>query len=599
MKNLRIFLAVFTIGIIILSCEDPLERTAVGRFSEDSVFNDETLTDLVVANLFSRAKFLPGANETNPSRLVVDACAGGYSRTFGGWPGGYQFTRGLFTEQGTGGQGTNEYWEWPLLREINETIQQLRSENSSLPQEYKDTRMGELHFLRAWVYFQKVKRYGGVPIIKEPQSLDVPLDELQVPRNTEEETYDFIAEECDLAVSLLADKNADNGRPTQWAALALKSRAMLYAGSIGEFGTIQLNGLLGISNPDKYWQLSYDASKKIIDEGGFQLYGTGAGSFEEAENSYYDLFTKNAELGSNNEAIFTEVFGGEGARPEDWERWNAPAVVSGTTFLNTYLETFEMYEFIDGTPGTLDKSTLVEGVFHDMADFIGRKDPRCRANIFLPEVEYGGETVWMHEGLYVNGVLETSDVDGIDVPAQGPSRDIQRTGMFNRKRCNEEFLVGPSRGLGGTDYMVFRLGEMYLNLAEAAYALERDGEALEALNTIRRRVLMPDKTAIDWPTIQNERAVELTFEQHRYWDLRRWRIAHIELDRRESKNNKYTGVRWRKDFDNPGMYEIIHTTTGTATDSWDRIFEEHFYYFPIGLDRIQRSPALVENPGYE
>ncbi|WP_186826856.1 RagB/SusD family nutrient uptake outer membrane protein [Seonamhaeicola algicola] len=599
MKKIKLFIAIFTLGIIVLSCEDPLERTAVGRFSEDSVFNDETLTDLVVANLFARARFLPGSNDLNPSRLVVDACAGGYSRTFGGWPGGYQFTRGLFTELGTGGQGTNEYWDWALVREINEVIFKLKSEGNTLPQEYTDTRIGELHFLRAWVYFQKVKRYGGVPIITEPQSFDLALDELQIPRNSEEETYDFIAEECDLAVSLLADKMQQGGRPTHWAALALKSRAMLYAGSIGEFGNMQLNGLLGISNPDKYWQLSYDASKKIINEGPFTLYGDNPSSFEEAENLYYDLFTKDAELGNNNEAIFTEVFGGQGARPEDWERWCAPAVVSGTTFLNTYLETFEMYEYIDGTPGTLDRSTLVPGVFHDMDNFIGRKDPRCRANIFLPEVEYGGQTVWMHEGLYVNGVLETSNIDGIDVPAKGPSRDIERTGMFNRKRCNEQFLVGPSRGQGGTDYMVFRLGEMYLNLAEAAYALGRDSEGLEALNRIRRRVNMPDKLTINWSVIQNERAVELAFEQHRYWDLRRWRIAHIELDRRASKGNKYTGVRWRKDYDNPGMYEIIHTTTGTATDSWDRIFEEHHYYFPIGLARIQRSPALVENPGYE
>ncbi len=596
MKKIRIFLAVFTVGIIILSCEDPLERTAVDRFADASIFNDETLTDLTVANLFARAKFLPGANETNPSRLVVDACAGGYSRTFGGWPGGYQFTRGLFTEQGTGGQGTNEYWDWFLVREINEVMIQIN--DGGLPQEYKDTRTGELHFLRAWVYFQMVKRYGGVPIIREPQSINLPLDDLQVPRNSEEETYDFIAEECDMAVTLLEGKELNGGRPTHWAALALKSRAMLYAGSIGEFGTMQLSGLLGISNPDKFWQLSYDASKRIIDEGPFQLYGAGPSSFEEAEQNYYDLFTTKAELGQNSEAIFTEVFIGNGVKPEDWERWCAPAVVSGTTFLNTYLETFEMYEYIDGTPGALDRSTLVEGVFHDMADFIGRKDPRCRANIFLPEQQYGGFTVWMHEGLYVNGVLETSNVDGVDVPAQGPSRDIQRTGMFNRKRSNDQFLVGPARGQGGTDYMVFRLGETYLNLAEAAYALERNGEALEALNTIRRRVLMPDKTSIDWPTIQNERAVELTFEQHRYWDLRRWRLAHIELDRRASKGNKYTGVRWRKDFDNPGFYEIIHTTTGTATDSWDRIFEEHHYYFPIGLARIQRSPALIENPGY-
>ncbi|WP_343328554.1 RagB/SusD family nutrient uptake outer membrane protein [Polaribacter staleyi] len=592
MKNKYIYIGIFTIISILFSCENPLERTALGIFSEENVWADETLTDLYIANVFARTNFLPGGGNGDVGQLVVDACAGGYARTYGGWPTGYQFTRGAFSSQGTG-NASNEYWKWDLVRDINTGIEELSNPESTLSEEYRNIRLGELHFLRAWVYLQKVKRYGGVPIIRKAQSVEDSFEKISVPRNSEQEVYDFIAEECDLAKTLLEGKTLEYGRATSWAALALKSRAMLYAGSIGEFGSIQMNGLLGIDNADKYWQMSYDASKKLIAEGGFSLYGAGAATYEEAEKSYYELFTKAEQ---NSETIFAEVFVGDGSKSEDWERWNAPSIVNGTTFLNTYLETFEMYEYIDGTSGKLDRSTLVEGVFHNMADFIGKKDPRCRANIFLPESTYGGETVWMHEGLYVGGVLKTDNVTGIDIPAKGPSRDIQRTGFFNKKRSNEEYLVGDGFGLGGTDYMVFRLGEIYLNLAEAAFALGKDAEALEALNTVRRRVLMPDKPAITWEVIQNERGVELAFEQHRYWDLRRWRIAETELDRR---GNKYSGVRWRKDYDNPGMYEIILTTTGTATDSWDRIFEENHYYFPIGLDRRQRSPALVENPGYE
>lgn len=591
MKNIKIYALFFVLAGIIASCEDPLDRTAQGIFTEENVWGAENTVDLYVANVFARTNFLPGGSNGNTGELVVDACAGGYCRTYGAWAGGYQFTQGAFSAQGPGNT-SNDYWRWDLVRDINVGIEELTN-STALTQDFKDTRIGELHFLRAWVYFQKVKRYGGVPIIKKAQQLNQSFEEISVPRNSEQEVYDFIAEECDLAETFLQSKNLEKGRATSWAALALKSRAMMYAGSIGEFGTIQLDGLLGIDNADKYWQLSYDASKKLIAEGGFSLHGLGAANFDEAEQSYYDLFTRAED---NNEAIFSEVFVGEGAKFEDWERWCAPAVVNGTTFLNTYLETFEMYEYTDGTSGQLDRSTLVEGVFHDMADFIGKKDPRCRANIFLPESEYGGATVWMHEGLYVGGDLKVNNIDGIDVPAKGPSRDIGLTGFFNKKRSNEDYLVGNGFGLGGTDYMVFRLGEIYLNLAEAAFALEKNAEALEALNTVRRRVLMPDKPAITWEVIQNERAVELTFEQHRYWDLRRWRIAETELDRR---GKKYSGVRWRKDYDNPGMYEIIHTTTGTATDSWDRIFEAHHYYFPIGLERIQRSPALKENPGYE
>ncbi len=599
MKYIKAFIFVFALGIF-LSCEDPLERGPLNIISENNVWDlgDEALVNSYIANLYARTEFYPGAAAGNIHRLVVDACAGGYCRTFGPWPAGYQFIQGLFTNQGTGGNGVNEYWRWDLVRDINTALERLDVESSAFDQEFKEATIGELHFLRAWVYFQKVKRYGGIPLIDKVQTLESGIENLSVARSSEEEIYDFIAAECDLAKSMLENKSQDRGRANYWAALALKSRAMMYAGSVGEFGSIQLNGLLGIGDADKYWQLSYDASKEIIDNGGFALFGTGSPDFATAEQKYYELFTK-AE--ANGEEIMGDIYNGEGAKPNDWERWCAPALVGGTTFLNTFLETYEMYEFTDGTPGNLDRNTLVEGVFHDISDFILGKDPRARANTFLPESQYMGQTVWMHEGVYIDGVLHTSsetipagaDLGG--VPIQGPARDIQRTGFFNKKRSNEDMDVASVQGIGSTDYMIFRLGEIYLNLAEAAFALERNDEALEALNTIRRRVNMPDKPAISWEVIQNERAVELAFEHHRYWDLRRWRIAEEKLD---SDNILFSGVRWRKDISNPGMYEIIHQTSGTATDHFPRSFEPHHYYFPIGLARIQRSPELIENPGY-
>lgn len=594
MKYTKILILILLVNLI-CSCEDPLDKGPLGIISEEVVWDSESLLDLYVANLYARAEFYPGGGSgkdgsgSDVGLLVAPSCAGGYCRTFGGWPTGYVFTQGLFTDQGTGAGDVMGYWKYDLVRDINTALLELEEPSVNFETKYVEERQGELHFLRAWAYFQMVMRYGGVPIITVPQNIEDPIEELRVSRDSEQAVYDFIEQECNLAEQLLEDKSPEYGKATSWAVLALKSRAMMFAGSVGEFGEMQLDGLLGISDADKYWTLSYDASKKIIEEGGFSLYGMGS---SDPEKDYYELFTK-AER--NSETILAEIYEGEGSKANDWERWCAPAVVNGTTFFNTFLETFEMYEYTDGTSGKLDRSTLVAGVFHDMADFIGKKDPRCRANIFLPEVEYAGETVYMHEGMYVDGVYYTSDVPGIDVPAKGPARDIQRTGFFNKKRSDQENKVNSVFGLGKTDYMIFRLGEIYLNLAEAAYALGKDEEALDALNMIRRRVNMPDKTTIDWDIIRNERAVELCFENQRYWDLRRWRIAEQELD---SDYIKFSGVRWRKDYSHPGMYEIIHTTTGTATDPWDRKFAPNHYYFPITLERVQNNPSLVENPGY-
>lgn len=579
----------------IISCENPLDRGPLGIISEDNVWSSQDLLDLYLGNLYARCEFSPGASGDKESPdvglLVANASAAGYCRTYGPWPTGYKFTQGFFTNQGTDPADILGYWKYDLVRDINVAIQKLEDPISNLDQVYKDAALGQLHFLRAWVYFQMVIRYGGVPIILKPQSIETPADQLSIPRSSEQEVYDLIGQECDKSQQLLVGKTMDYGKATSWAALALKSRAMMYAGSIGLFGTMQLDGLLGINDPDlNYYKMSYDASKKIISEGGFELYGMGS---SDPVQSYYDLFTR-AER--NNETILAEVFDGEGGKAEDWERWCAPALVDGTTFMNTYLETYEMYENTDGSSGKVDRSTLVAGVFHNMADFIGKKDPRFRANTFYPECTYMGKTVYMHEGMYVDGVYHTSNVEGLDIPSQGPHRDIGRTGFFNKKRSNEDYDVHSLFNLGGTDYMIFRLGEIYLNLAEAAYALGKDQEALDALNMVRRRVNMPDKTTIDWTTIQNERKVELCFENQHYWDVRRWRIAEKELD---SSQRTFTGVTWRKDYSNPGMYEIILHTTGNATDPWPRIFKPNFYYFPITLARIQNDPSLVENPGYE
>lgn len=596
-----------TVFTMISACEDPLSRGPLDTITEDALWVDKVLVDARFANLYARSEFYRGGNnlgnnnESDIGRLVVDAASGGYCRTFGGWPTGYRFIEQTFsTDNGTGAGNVNEFWKYDLVRDINDALEQLSADGNPLDPEFKETRIGELHFLRAWVYFQMVRRYGGVPILENTQEISSDIESLAVPRNSETEVYDFIARDCDTARELLKGKPFIRGRINEWAAVALKSRAMMFAGSIGEFGELQLDGLLGISNPEIYWQMSYDASKDIIENGGFSLYGSGSSSFEEAEKNYYDLFTRAVEDPSNGEEIFVDVYLGDGLKANDWERWCAPEKFGGTTFLNTFLETFEMYEYTDGTPGTIDRSILVEGVDHDMSDFIGNKDPRLRANTFLPETSYLGETVWLHAGLVENGEIRDTgnsvEIDGVEVPVKGFNRDVIRTGMFNKKRSSEDVDVGNARGFGTTDYMIFRLGEIYLNFAEAAYALGNEAEALDALNTIRNRVNMPNKTSIDWPTIQNERAVELAFENHRYWDLRRWRIAVEKLD---ADNTSFSGVRWYKSVDNPGSYWVVHQPGGDATDARDRNFEEHHYYFPIGTQRIQQSfGKLLENPGY-
>ena len=146
-------------------------------------------------------------------------------------------------------------------------------------------------------------------------------------------------------------------------------------------------------------------------------------------------------------------------------------------------------------------------------------------------------------------------------------------------------------GISSTDYLVFRYGEILLNLAEAAFELGETGEALEAVNDIRKRAGISPLESVDRDKIRHERKVELAFEGHRYWDVRRWRIAVDVL----SKPN--SGLRYILDYET-GKYQlqILDNVDGTGTSP---NFYEHNYYFPITLSRTGNNSNLQENPGYQ
>jgi hypothetical protein len=140
-----------------------------------------------------------------------------------------------------------------------------------------------------------------------------------------------------------------------------------------------------------------------------------------------------------------------------------------------------------------------------------------------------------------------------------------------------------------TDYMIFRYGEILLNMAEAAYELGKDGEALEFVNQIRKRAGINKLTSIDLDKIKHERKVELAFENHRYWDLRRWRDAE------EALTQWYTGVRYVLDYETRKYWiEFLDHVDGANQPQ----FPESNYYFPITQARIGANSNLVENPRY-
>src|SRR5690606_35035239 len=205
----------------------------------------------------------------------------------------------------------------------------------------------------------------------------------------------------------------------------------------------------------------------------------------------------------------------------------------------------------------------------------GNRDPRFKASVFYPESPWQGDKVYIHSKTIRNGEELTAGVAEDGWPYKAENRNTLRTGFMVRKRTNENMT--PEAGVisDDTDYIIFRVGEIYLNLAEAAYYLNRQDEALNALNRLRERADMPPKTEITMDIIQNERLVELTFENHSYWDIRRWRIAEDVLDGVRMKGLQYT-----YNYDTKKYQINIINAEGVP-----RIFQPRNYYLPLGVNR--------------
>lgn len=487
------------------------------------------------------------------------------------------------------------WWGYDQIYQMNLLIDKL-PEEPGLTDEEKAAAISETRFLRAYSYFHMAKLFGGVPLITKPQSIDDPEEELYPARNKEVEIYDFVLSELDAIVNDLPETvhAAEHGRPTQNTALALKSRAAMYAASIAQYGTVNLDGVVGIpsSKANSYWQASYDASKKIMEysaanSGNLALYNQIP---DDKAQNYRQLFLDQR----NVEIIWARSFLGQpGASEGPMGLWNlaqSPRSLHpwvGGQACAVYLEMADAYENADGTPGKLDPASLENGLV-TVDELFGNKEPRFFGALYTQNTDFYGRTVQMYDGIIdLEGNLITSgNYKGLNV--QPAKNKINGFGVL--KYCDG------SRWPQSTDMITFRYGEILLNHAEAAFELGKAPEALDAVNQIRERAGVPVHTEIDMDKIRHERKIELAFEGQRYWDLRRWRIAKTELTK------TYSTLRFILDYasyeadpTNPKFQVSILPSDGGRTP----VFNEENYYFPITPGRIANNGNLVENPGYE
>jgi starch-binding outer membrane protein, SusD/RagB family len=591
MKKYIFILSLFS-GVL-FSCEDEiLNKEPLDIISSAVVWDDEVFTEAYIADVYNSLPFMHYGNHPNDYYDMP------MLETLTDQAGGSRDNRdparkkvGQTIETG----GLIEMWLYPQIRKINEFYENIAS--STIIPEQKNTFIGCIKFVEAFSYFEMAKRYGAVPVITEAQQIDDPEEELYPSRTPEVQVYEYAIGLLDEILDQeLLGFNEKAGYPTKGAALALKSRIALYAASIARFSTVQLDGLLGVhrSDENKFWQMAYDAADAVIKSGNYSLYKKFPGNLP---NRFYRMSIDK----DNPERIFVKKYDGTNVG-HSYDFSMAPvgfAPVYACANAAPYLDFVESFEKTDGSSSEIPREWETNDKLVTPEDLYGEYDPRMKGAILHEGSIYQGEEVNLYQGLRLpdGSILDSENGSYEGVSSWGESRKGNSsqqlyTGFSVKKYLDEDYM-DPQNGLSSTDKVILRLGEMYLNRAEAAFYLNNGDKGLADINILRERAGMPLRTIMTEEFIRYERMAELCFEDGaRYWDLIRWRTAVDAITR------DFSGIRLIKDFETGKYLVRFDKFIGTAAPYESRFGVEH-YYKPITPNRIANNPNLApENPGY-
>lgn len=616
----------------VVGCSDDyLTTNPQTILTDEQVWGDPDRVLGVIANYYSRMPQELGLEQGQYEDMTAYDDAIWSSGT--GWESRNQLVNYSYNRWTLWNNGGSSYG---LIRDINLAIDNItETEGTRMSPAQKEAFIAELRFIRAYVYFEHVKRMGGVPIVTEQMIYDFSGDPsyLQLPRDTEAAVYDFIADEIDAIVDQLGNEGSKT-RANRYTALALKSRAMLYAGSLAKFNNemdtpITLpGGEVGIpaDRAEGYFQESLEASQAIL-AGPYELYDANANP---GENFYEAITTKSG----NNEVIFVRDYSAAAGYTHLFtlqtiprsQRLESPNGFGGSA-VSPSLSLVEAYDYLDNSPGTLrgvgTGSETAAGqanwIFYDQPeDIFEGKDPRLYGTIIYPGSSFAGKPISLQAGVYVwdadlgrydrvEGERNSTYVDGgVLVGEDGPLRNdtyTSATGFLLRKYVDTA-PAAPTSAVGSDIWWIyFRLGEIYLNAAEAAFELGDEPLAREYINTLRERAGFPPNSLplVDRERIRNERRVELAFEDHRVWDLIRWRTAHEVWNGVENDPLAQVHVLFPYRIVRPGHPDdgkFVYDRAPSTRQTFPRFFRMGNYYSEIPNQVVGNNPLIVRNPSH-
>lgn len=531
--NITLLLA---LGFAVSSCNDWLDGVEqTSTVSDEIVWQDESYVDKYVNAFytflnkygqFGEAQFSGSLTEGLTDSFKYGSVALGDRA---GHPNNYVTNPDVISPDGCLYSIWTEDLAYGNIRQMNQFLI-MQKKYSKFSVEKNELWEAQIRFFRAYIYFQLAKRHGGVILYDNiPESNDKA-------RSTAAETWQFIADDLDYAAAKLPKgwDATNKGRVTKGAAYALKSRAMLYA---------------------ERWLDAYNAADEV----------------EKLE--LYDLVDNYADAwkGNNVESILEFDYNQATGPSHTFDRWYVPAS-DGYNYGATGTPTQEMVECYEDKNGNKVDWTKWHNTTTDIPPY-SELEPRFAATVI-----YRGST-W--KGKVMDCSVGGLNGEFMPYREQAYSFGKTTTGYFLRKLLDEK-LLDVENILSSQAWVEIRFAEVLLNKAEAAYRLNRIGEAQSLMNRVRGRkgVNLPGKSSSGetwFKDYRNERKVELAYEGHLFWDMRRWKLAHIEYNNYRCHGIKITN----------NTYEYVDC------DGLDRKFPQKLYVLPIPTLELKTN-ALIE-----
>lgn len=580
-KNILIGV-LFTLSGIMTGC-DTLDIKNLDSYDESVVWNDVNLATAYVNNLYAENFDGWSTNADANSDILT----------------GMPWYLGTITETG----GAYKKWTYTAVRHINEVIANLE-DNPSLDKVVRDNLLGQAYFMRAFNYYWMVLHHGGVPYIKVPQDKD--KDDLKVKRNSTAECFLFIVEDLNKAISLLPAKipasSSDYGRIDQCFAKAWKAKTLLLKCSP------QFNPSKPYNNT--YWQEAYVAAKEAYDfcvANGIAL-----------TPKYVDIWLQ--EKGP--EVIFPIIYSNPN-KVASWAAGTRPASISrDVNYSNPTWEFVKDFPMLDGKRFDDPTGKYYVGNEQDLLkSFWKNRDPRFNQVCLYNGAKYpvAGKPSGYRQ-YNALGISNADDQYGINPAAHTNAvNNDSYSGFYNYKAADMS-LTQATVLTYDIDYIYMRFAELMFIYAEAANETGHSNISIDMLKQIRKRagieagadglygLNVGSREAIR-KAILDEREIELCYEGHRFWDLRRtrnmmklagWTKHGIEaiainpdgtdmdlnVAREKTNNNQLTTGDFRY---------VIHQIPLTKAAEREFVIKETFYFFPIQKSNIDQNPNLEQN----